>query len=91
LPGGTAVVSQVITLLNVTCSNGRLVVTTNLKSIGATMDCAQQVPQATLDRYYGQAVGISYANGRLRIESVSAGTLDLPAKEATVADVNATP
>ena len=91
LPGGTAVVSQVITLLNMTCSNGQLIVTTNLKSIAARLDCAQQDPQSTLDRFYGQAVGISYAKGRLRIESVSAGTLDLPAKEATVTDVHATP
>lgn len=91
LPGGTAVASQVITLLNVICSDGHLVVTTNLKSIAAKMDCAQQAPQSTLDRFYGQAVGISYAKGRLRIESVSAGTLDLPAKEATVTDVHATP
>lgn len=91
LPGGTAVASDVVTLLNVTCSNGQLIVTTNLKSIAAKMDCAQQVPQATLDRFYGQPVGISYAGGRLRIESVSAGTLDFPANDATVTDVHATP
>ena len=90
-PGGTAVGSQVITLLNVICSNGHLVVTTNLKNIAATMDCAQQAPQASLDRFYGQAVSIAYANGRLRIENVSAGTLDLAVKDATVTDVNATP
>lgn len=91
LPGGTAVASNVVTLLNVTSADGQLVVATNLTSIAAKMDCAQQVPQATLDRFYGQPVGIAYAGGRLRIESVSAGTLDFPANEATVTDVHAAP
>ncbi len=91
LPGGTAVVSSLITLLDVTCANGQLIVKTNLKSIVGKMDCAQQIPQTTLDRFFGQAVSIAYADGRLRIDSVAAGTLDLPVKDATVTDVNATP
>ena len=91
LPGGTAVVSDVITLLNITCSNGVLIVSTNLKGILGKMDCAQQIPQSTLDRFFGQAVSVSYANGRLRIDSASAGTIDLPVKDATVTDVHATP
>ncbi len=91
LPGGTAVVSNALTLVNVACANGQLTVTTNLQSIVGTMDCAQQIPQETLGRFYGQSVSISYANARLRIDSVSAGTLDLPVKGATITDVNATP
>ena len=54
LPGGTAVVSDVITLLNITCSNGVLIVSTNLKGILGKMDCAQQIPQSTLDRFSGR-------------------------------------
>jgi hypothetical protein len=75
----------------VTCANGQLVATTNLKTITAKMDCAQEVPQATLEHFYGQAVSISYAGGRLRIESVSAGTVELTVRDAASADVNATP
>ena len=91
LPGGTAVASNVITLLNMTCTNGQIVVRTNLKSIVGKMDCAQSVPDATLEHFYGQSVSISYANGRLRVESVSAGSLDLPVREATSRDAHATP
>lgn len=91
LPGGTAVVTSVITLLTVSCINGDLIVKTNLQLITGKMDCAQQIPQATLERFYGQAVTVGYAKGRLRIDSVSAGTLDLPVKDATITNVNATP
>jgi hypothetical protein len=89
--GGTAVASSVITLLTMTCTNGQLVVRTNLRTITGNMDCAQEVPQATLERFYGQAVGISYAGGRLRIESASVGRIDLAVRDAASADVNATP
>jgi hypothetical protein len=91
LPGGTAVVSSALTLVTVACTNGHLTVTTNLQSIVGTMDCAQQIPHETLGRFYGQSVSISYANARLRIDSVSAGTIDLPVNGATITDLNATP
>lgn len=91
LPGGTAVASSVITLLGVTCTNGQVVVTTNNQTIRGKMDCAQIVPQATLERFYGQVVGISYARGRLRIESPSAGTIDLPVTEAASVGADAPP
>ena len=86
LPGGTAVATSVITLLNMSCSNGQVIVTTNLKVIVGKMDCEQQIPQASLQHFYGQSVSIAYTGGRLRIDSVSAGTIDLPVKDATVAD-----
>ena len=91
LPGGTAVASSVITLLTVSCLNGDAIVKTNLQLIVGKMDCAQLIPQATLERFYGQAVSIGYAAGRLRIDSISAGTIDLPVKDATIAKVNAAP
>ena len=91
LPGGTAVASNVITLLAVSCLNGDVIVKTNLQLIVGKMDCAQLIPQATIERFYGQAVTVGYAAGRLRIDSVSAGTIDLPVKDATIANVNAAP
>lgn len=91
LPGGTAVASSVITLLNASCVKGDLIVKTNLQIITGKMDCAQQIPQATLERFYGQAVTVGYASGRLRIDSISAGTIDLPVKDATVTNINAAP
>ncbi len=90
-PGGTAVASSVITLGNVTCINGTLVVRTNLKSIIGKMDCEQAAPQAALDRLYGQSVSISYAGGRLRLASVSAASLEFSVQEPTIRDVDATP
>ena len=86
LPGGTAVATSVITLLSLGCANGQVTVTTNLKVIVGKMDCEQQIPQASLEHFYGQSVSIAYAGGRLRIDSVSAGTIDLPVKDATVVD-----
>ncbi len=86
LPGGTAVATNVITLLNMACANGQLIVTTNLKVIVGKMDCEQQIPQASLQHFYGQSVSIAYTGGRLRVDSVSAGTIDLPVKDATIAD-----
>jgi hypothetical protein len=91
LPGGTAVASEVITLLNLSCVGGQLIVRTNLQNIVGKMDCAQQVPQATLDRFYGQSVTVSYAGSRLRIDSVSAGTIELSVTGATITEFNATP
>lgn len=91
LPGGTAVVTSVITLLDLTCADGQVIVKTNLTSIVGKMDCQQAVPQSTLERFYGQSVSITYAGGRLKIESVSAGSLDLPVEDATSRDVDATP
>jgi hypothetical protein len=86
LPGGTAVATSVITLLSLGCTNGQVTVTTNLKVIMGKMDCEQQIPQASLEHFYGQSVSIAYTGGRLRIDSVSAGTIDLPVKDATVVD-----
>ena len=91
LPGGTAVASEVVTLLNVACVDGELIVRTNLQSISGKMDCAQQIPQAALERFYGQSVTVSYANSRLRIDSVSAGTIELSVTGATITQFNATP
>lgn len=91
LPGGTAVASEVITLLGVSCTDGQIIVITNLQRIAGKMDCAQQIPQSTLERFYGQSVTVAYASSRLRIDSVSAGTLDLPVTDATITNTHATP
>ncbi len=91
LPGGTAVASEVITLLGVSCTDGQIIVITNLQRIVGKMDCAQQIPQSTLERFYGQSVTVGYASSRLRIDSVSAGTLDLPVTDATITSTHATP
>ena len=85
LPGGTAVASEVITLLGVSCTDGQIIVITNLQRIVGKMDCAQQIPavdagallRAVRDRRVREF-------GRLRIDSVSAGTLDLPVTDATI-------
>ncbi len=91
LPGGTAVASSVITLLNVSCVKGDLIVRTNLQTITGKMDCAQEIPQATLERFYGQAVTVGFASNRLRIDSISAGTIDLPVTSAMVTNLRASP
>ncbi len=91
LPGGTAVASEVITLLGLSCTDGQIIVITNLQRIVGKMDCAQQIPQSTLERFYGQSVTVGYAGSRLRIDSVSAGTIDLPVTDATITSTHATP
>lgn len=91
LPGGTAIASNVITLLNVSCVKGDLIVRTNMQIITGKMDCAQEIPQAALERFYGQAVTVGFASNRLRIDSISAGTIDLPVTSAMVTNLHASP
>ena len=89
--GGTAVVVNVHTLLTLSCINGQLVVRTNLETLAGSMDCARMIPQSEVERFLGLPIVITYAGGRLRIESPTAGTLELPATDVSVSDVNATP
>jgi hypothetical protein len=89
--GGTAAIEGVRTLLALTCREKQLIVTTNKESITAGMDCQQQPPQAALDRFLGRPVAVTYAGGRLRIENPSAGTLELPAADASITETHATP
>jgi len=91
LPGGTAVPTDVRTLMSAICTDGRLVVRTDRESIVGQMDCAQMVPAEFLNRFLNKPVAISYTNQRLRIETASEGTLELTVTNAAVGAGNASP
>jgi len=91
LPGGTAVPTDVRTLMSATCADGRLVVRTERESVVGQMDCSQMIPPQVVDRFRGKPVAISYNNQRLRIESVSEGTVELTVMNAAIGAGNASP
>ena len=91
LAGGTAVTSNVRTLLTLACQNGQLILRTNQEAISGEMDCSKQIPQAALDRFLAQPVVITYNGERLRLENPSAGTLNLTVKGATTSALRAAP
>ncbi|MBI5285529.1 MAG: hypothetical protein HY874_10590 [Chloroflexi bacterium] len=86
---GTPIVAR--TLLSVTCREGVVVVRTNVDGISALMDCSRPVPQSSLDRFIGVPVIITYTGDVLRVENSNAGKLEIPATDATVGSIDATP
>lgn len=85
LPGGTPVLSDVRTFINLNCRDGLMTLRTNAEVITGRMECGQTPPQSIVDQFTGRTIAISYAEGRLRIESPEAGTLDLPVTDAETA------
>ena len=84
--------SSVRTLLSVECKNGRLTVRTNVDSITASDDCAEPMPQSTLDQMLGMPATVTYTGDRLVIESAASGVkLELPATNATVGVIDGAP
>lgn len=90
-PGGTAVLSNVRSLLAASCASDTLLVRTTREVVQAKMDCTRNLPEARYQPFLGQPVVITYAAGRLRLESPTAGVIDLPVSDATVTDTSATP
>ena len=86
---GTPTIAR--TLLSVTCREGVVVVRTNVDGISALMDCSRPVPQSSLDRFIGVPVVITYTGDVLRVENSNAGKLEIPATDATVGLIDATP
>jgi len=88
-PDGTPTVAR--TLLSVTCREGVVVVRTNIDGISALMDCSRPVPQSSLDRFIGVPVVVTYTGDVLRVENITAGKLDIPATDARLGAIDATP
>ncbi len=86
---GTPTVAR--TLLSVTCREGVVVVRTNVGAISALNDCTRPVPQSSLDRFIGVPVIITYTGDVLRVENANAGKLEIPAMDATLGLIDATP
>lgn len=91
LPGGTAVVSEVRTLLTMECTNERLTVRTNLEQLTAALPCDRMLPAAVIEQFIGKPVAIRYENERLKVANDTVGTIELPASEPEVVATNATP
>lgn len=91
LPGGTPVPQDVRTLLSAQCDNGVLVLRTNEEEIASPMDCVQMLPEGVVARFIGQPVAIRAQDGRLIVESATAGTMDFPAAEPRVREIDGAP
>ena len=87
---GTAT-AGVRTLLAMVCNDGQLVLRTNREGIVAQMDCGKAVPDATLQRFLGQPVTITYKDQHLKVSNPQAGIIDVAASGATIEEINATP
>lgn len=91
LPGGTPVPTDVRTFLSAQCADGTLVLRTNQEEIASPMDCSQMLPEGVLARFIGQPVAIRAQDGRLVVENASAGTMDFPAPEPRVSEIDVAP
>jgi len=91
LPGGTPVPTDVRTLLSARCDNGVLVLRTNQEEITSPMDCGQMLPEGVVSRFIGQPVAIRAQDGRLVIENATAGTMDFPAAEPRLSEIDGAP
>jgi hypothetical protein len=90
--GGTAVVTEVRSLLTLNCAADQLTLRTNLEAINGKMDCSRMISQPILDRFLGLPVVVTYSGETLQIESPVAGTIVLPnVKDATLEEIRATP
>lgn len=90
-PGGTAVATDVRTLVSVTCTDGTLFLRTSAELVRASMPCDRMPPQSIIDKFVSQTIAVRYADGRLTMDSVTAGTLELPATDPQVFATDATP
>lgn len=91
LPGGTAVASDVRTLLSASCIDNVLYLRTSAELVTASMPCDRMVPQAIIDKFVSQTIAVRYADARLTMESVTAGTVEFPATDPKVMPNDATP
>ena len=89
--GGTVTVTDVRTLRGVQCEDGVVSVRTNVEAILAEMPCDRLLPQAILDRFFGQVVVIRYEPNRLIVENTTIGTMELPATAPRVLELDVTP
>lgn len=90
--GGTAVVTDIRTLLTLSCSNGQLTLRTNLETLTGGMECSRMVGQSIADRFLGQPVAVTYSGGAVQIENPTAGTIILPnVKDLTRTNSDVTP
>jgi hypothetical protein len=91
LPGGTPVPTDVRTLLGAECVNGVLILRTGREQITATMDCQQMLPEGVIAEFLGKPVAIRAQDGRLIVESDTAGTMDFAATEPHISEVQGAP
>jgi hypothetical protein len=90
--GGTAVPSDPRTLVALTCEGGRLRAETDVETVTGEMDCDRMLDAAIIANFVGQPVAIRYAEGgRLIIESLRAGTIELPVSDPRLESDDATP
>jgi len=88
LPGGTPVATDVRTLLSADCVDGTLTLRTSQEQITAPMDCGQMFPDTIVVRFIGQPVAIRAENDRLIVENETAGTMNFPAAEPRVKEID---
>lgn len=88
LPGGTPVSTDVRTLLSADCTDGTLTLRTSQEQITSPMDCGQMFPDAVVVRFVGQPVAIRAQDGRLIVENEASGTLNFPAAEPRIKEID---
>ena len=91
LPGGTAVPTDVRTLLDVSCTTDILSLRTNRELVTGEMPCDRLLPESIIQRFLGQPVAVRYDDGRIIVENETAGTMELPVESPRLQVSNAAP
>jgi hypothetical protein len=92
LPGGTAVPTDLRVIEAVECATDLLEVRTDREIIIANMPCDRIENRSFIDRFIGQPAAITVLQGgNLRLANDFAGSIELPATDPRVQEVDDTP
>lgn len=82
---------NILTLVGLSCDNGKLIVRMRETTVTGTMDCLALPPQAAIDRVLSKQVTLTWAGGKVHIETVNGASVDVPATDVAVTVTDATP
>lgn len=82
---------DILTLVGISCDNGKLIVRMGSKTVTGAMDCKDAPPQALVERVLSKQVTVTYASGKVRVESTNGESVEVPATSVMVTESNATP
>lgn len=82
---------DILTLVGISCDNGKLIVRMGSKTVTGVMDCKDAPPQALVERVLSKQVTVTYANGKVHVESTNGELVEVPATSVMITESNATP
>jgi hypothetical protein len=89
--GASGVTGEILTLVGLSCDNGKLIIRMGPRTVTGAMDCKDLPPQAVIERVLSNQVTVTYAGGRVSVETANGEKVDVPASDVTITESDATP